>query len=58
MSRACSMHGRNQKCTQNFSQILKGREYLEDLDMNGRITLIFIVGKCSGKSGLDASGSG
>jgi hypothetical protein len=37
---------------------LKGRNYLEDLGVDRKIILEWILGKWGGKSGLDASGSG
>jgi hypothetical protein len=40
-----SSHGRDEKCIQNFVRNLKGRDHLEDLDIDGRITSELIFGK-------------
>jgi hypothetical protein len=49
MGWACNKHGRDEKCIQNFGRKnLKGREYLEDLDVNGKVILELILGKCAG----------
>jgi hypothetical protein len=54
MGGACSTHRRDEKCVQNP----KGREHSEDIGIDGRIVLEWILGKRVGKCGLDASGSG
>jgi hypothetical protein len=33
---ACSMHGKDQKCTKFLSEDLKGRDVMEDLGVSGR----------------------
>jgi len=46
MDRAYSTHWRDEKCIQNFGQKnLKGRDYLQDLVIDGRIILEEILGK-------------
>jgi hypothetical protein len=43
---ACSMHGRDEKIVQKFSQkALKGRDHLKDLYINVRIILNWILKK-------------
>jgi len=37
MDQACSMYGKDEKCTQNLSENLKGRNHLGDLGTDGRI---------------------
>jgi hypothetical protein len=39
-------------------EILKGRDHSEDLGIDGKIILEWILGKHGGKCGMDASGSG
>jgi hypothetical protein len=46
MSGACSMHGRDRKCAQNFwLENLKGRDHSAEAVVGGRIILEWIVGK-------------
>jgi len=40
---ACSTLGRDEKCTQFWSEILKGRDHSEDLGVYGRIILKWII---------------
>jgi hypothetical protein len=42
---AYSMHGRDEKCVQNSGWNLKGRDHAEDLSIDGRIILEWIIGK-------------
>jgi hypothetical protein len=49
MGRACSTHGRDKKCTQDWSENLKGRDHVEDVRLNGNIIFEWILGKLSGK---------
>jgi hypothetical protein len=37
IGRACSMHGRDEKCIYNLSENLKGRYDAEDLGIDGKI---------------------
>jgi len=40
------MHGRDEKCIRNFGQKnLKGRDNMEDLGVDGKIILQWILGK-------------
>jgi hypothetical protein len=39
MGRVCGMYVRNEKCIQNFSQNLKGRDHLGDIGVGGRVIL-------------------
>jgi hypothetical protein len=40
MDRPYSMHGRDEKCTQIFlSENLKGRDYMKDSSVDGKIIL-------------------
>jgi hypothetical protein len=48
MGRACSTHGRDEKCIQNLSESLKGRDHSEDQGMDGKI-LEWIFRKQGGK---------
>jgi len=36
---ACSMHGRHEKCVQNFGRKTEKEETTEDLGVDGRIVL-------------------
>jgi hypothetical protein len=48
--RACRTHRRDEKCVQNFGRKkLKGRDHSEDLGVDGRIILEWILGKYGGK---------
>jgi hypothetical protein len=40
MGRACSIHGRDEKCIQNF--IVKAGEHLGELGIDGRLILKWI----------------
>jgi hypothetical protein len=43
MNSACSTHGRDEKCVQNFGQkTWKRSDHLEDLGIDGRILLKWI----------------
>jgi len=46
------------KATKLWSENLKGRDYSEDLSVDGCIILEWILGNRLGRCGLDASGSG
>jgi hypothetical protein len=43
MGGACKMHGRAEECVQNLGQ--KGRDHSEDLGVDGKITLEWILKK-------------
>jgi len=43
MVEACSTHGRDERCLQNFGR--KGRDHSEVLGVNRRIILEWILGK-------------
>jgi hypothetical protein len=46
MGRACTMHGGDEKCVQNFELgNLKGRDHSEDLGIDERIILKLFIGK-------------
>jgi hypothetical protein len=45
MGKSCDMHGRNEKVIQNLSENLKGRNHSEDLGIDVRIILEWILGK-------------
>jgi hypothetical protein len=45
MGRACCMHGRYEKCITIWSVILQGRNYLEDLGIDGGIIFNRILEK-------------
>jgi hypothetical protein len=46
MGRACSVQERDEKCIQNFlSEILMGSDHMEDLGIDGRVMLEWILGK-------------
>jgi hypothetical protein len=50
MGGACSTHGRGENCIQYFgSKDLKGRVHSEELDVDERINLEFILGKYGGR---------
>jgi len=44
--------------TEFWSERLKGRDYAEDLGVDGKIILEWILGKYGRRCGLDSSGSG
>jgi hypothetical protein len=43
------MRGRNEKCVVFWSENLKGRNQLENLGVDGRIMLKWILENCDGK---------
>jgi len=45
MSGACSIHRRDGKCVQNLVGNLKGRDHSEDLVVDERTVLQYILGK-------------
>jgi len=45
MGEVCSMQGRDKKCIQNFYWKTKGRDHAEDLGIDGKIILNWILGK-------------
>jgi hypothetical protein len=45
MGRACRTHGHRRNAYKNWSENLKGRDYLEDLNVSGKIILEWILGK-------------
>jgi hypothetical protein len=45
MGKACSMHGRNDMHTVFWLENLKGRDHSEDLNVDRRIILEWIIGK-------------
>jgi hypothetical protein len=53
MDGICSMHGRDEKCTQFWFRNVKIRVYLKDLGINGRTILKLIQRKRMGGCELD-----
>jgi hypothetical protein len=49
MSEACSTHGRHEKFIQLHSENLNGRDYLDDLNVDGKKILKRILNKYKGK---------
>jgi hypothetical protein len=47
--RACSTHGRDKNAYRIFIGNLKGREFSEDLGVDGRVILEWMLGKYGGK---------
>jgi hypothetical protein len=46
MGRACSMHGRDEKCIQTlYHETWRGRDHVKDLGIDGWIILECILGK-------------
>jgi hypothetical protein len=45
LGRVCSMYDKDQKCEQNLSYNLKGRDHLGDFHVGGRTTLKYILKK-------------
>jgi hypothetical protein len=55
---ACSIHGIDEKCVQNFCWSLKGRDHLEYQGIDERIMLKWISGKEDWDVWIGSSGSG
>jgi hypothetical protein len=49
MGGACSTHGPDERCIQNFSRKTEGKGHSEDLGVDGRIILEWILEKWGGK---------
>jgi len=45
MGRACSLHGTDEMHTKVWFENLNGRDHPEDLGINGKIVLKWILGK-------------
>jgi hypothetical protein len=45
MCGTCSTHGSDEKCIKILVENLKGRDYLKDLNIDGRIVLECILGR-------------
>jgi hypothetical protein len=45
MGGACNTHGRDKKCTQNLLGKLKGGDHSEDIGVDGKIILEWILWK-------------
>jgi len=59
MNEACSTHGRNEKCIQDFGWNTWRGDHSEDLGVDGNVILECILGKNRvGRCGLDAPDSG
>jgi len=58
MGKACSTHERDAKCIALWSENLKGRDHSEDVLLDGRIILEWILKNTMGGSGLNSCGSG
>jgi hypothetical protein len=48
MSQACSTHGSNEMYTEFWSGNLKGRDHMEDLGVDGRIIIEWVLKKLGG----------
>jgi hypothetical protein len=59
ISGTCGTHRTAEKCIQNFGQEnLKGRDHMEDIGIDVKIILEWILWKYDGKLWTDSSGSG
>jgi len=45
MGGTCNTHGRDEKCTVFWSERLEGRDHLEDVGVDGRLMLEWILEK-------------
>jgi hypothetical protein len=48
IDKACSTHGKYEKCITNFGRKPEGKNHLEDLDIEGRIKSKWILEKQGG----------
>jgi len=49
MDRACGRHGRVRHAYKSWSEKLMGRDHLEDLGMDGKVTLEWMLEKLGGR---------
>jgi hypothetical protein len=56
MGGAHSTHRRDEKCIKNLVRKPEGEDNLEDLDMDGRVILQWILENSVGRCGQDSAG--
>ena len=53
MGWACGTYGRQERCVRGFGRETEGRNHLEDLGIDVRITLKWIFEKCDGETWIE-----